>query len=281
TCNRSRATADRSARWRDRAGSARAGRRGWPRETGTRCSRRRLRSRPSRAASLLTPLRFRRTPAPAPPRTTIVAGQEYSRVEPATHRALPALVGDLAAWLFGGQRFLAKRQTEALPDLQQGFGELIDQAVVVIGRRRDPQPLGALGDGRIIDRLDVDAVLFQQDVAGPLAAFGVADEQWHDMGIARHHRQSRRGQDRLDAGGALLMALAFPIRGLEVPDRSGRRRADRRWQRRREDEAGGVGAHRIDHLRASGDIAAEAAERLGERAFQDIDTMHDAVALGD
>ena len=59
-CNRSPATADRSARWRGRAGSARGGRRSSRPETGTRCSRRRLRSRPSRAASLLTPLTFAR-----------------------------------------------------------------------------------------------------------------------------------------------------------------------------------------------------------------------------
>ena len=31
----------------------------------------------------------------------------------------------------------------------------------------------------------------------------------------------------------------------------------------------------------AGDIAAEAAERLGQRAFQDVDAVHDAVALGD
>ena len=31
----------------------------------------------------------------------------------------------------------------------------------------------------------------------------------------------------------------------------------------------------------AGDIAAEAAERLGERAFQHVDAVHDAVALGD
>ena len=31
----------------------------------------------------------------------------------------------------------------------------------------------------------------------------------------------------------------------------------------------------------AGDIAAEAAERLGQRAFQNIDAVHDAVALGD
>src|SRR6202011_3679856 len=116
--------------------------------------------------------------------------------------------------LFGGQRFLAQRQAETLPDLQQGFGEMIDQSVVMIGRRRDPQPLAALGNGRIVDRLDVDVVLFEKDVAGPLAALGIADEQRHDMGLARHHRQARGGQDRLDPGGALLMALALPARCL-------------------------------------------------------------------
>ena len=31
----------------------------------------------------------------------------------------------------------------------------------------------------------------------------------------------------------------------------------------------------------AGDIAAEAAERLGERAFEDVDAVHDAVAFGD
>jgi hypothetical protein len=35
--------------------------------------------------------------------------------------------------LFSRQGFLAKRQPEALPDLQQRFGEPIDQSVVVIG----------------------------------------------------------------------------------------------------------------------------------------------------
>src|ERR1700749_4067406 len=50
----------------------------------------------------------------------------------------------------------------------------------VIGRRRDPQALGSFGNGRVIDRLDVDAVLFEQEVAGLLAQLGIADEQRHD-----------------------------------------------------------------------------------------------------
>jgi hypothetical protein len=40
--------------------------------------------------------------------------------------------------LFGRQRLLVQRQAEALPDLQQRFGEVVDQAIVVIGRGRDP-----------------------------------------------------------------------------------------------------------------------------------------------
>jgi hypothetical protein len=36
------------------------------------------------------------------------------------------------ARLFGGQRFLTERQVETLPDLQQRFGEPIDQSVIVI-----------------------------------------------------------------------------------------------------------------------------------------------------
>jgi hypothetical protein len=49
----------------------------------------------------------------------------------------------------------------------------------------------------------------------------------------------------------------------------------------REDEARRIGADRIDDLGLAGDIAAEAAERLGERAFEHVDAMHDAVAFGD
>jgi hypothetical protein len=45
-------------------------------------------------------------------------------------------------------RDLAERQTKTLPGLQQRVYELIDQTVVMIGRGRDPQPLGTFGDGR-------------------------------------------------------------------------------------------------------------------------------------
>ena len=88
-------------------------------------------------------------------------------------------------------------------------------------------------------------------------------------------------QHRLDARRAILMALALPVRLLQVPDRRDDARADRRRQRGGEDEARRIGAHRVDHVLARRDVAAEAAERLGERAFEHVDAMHLPFARAD
>ena len=64
-----------------------------------------------------------------------------------------------------GELLVSERQRESTPDIRQCLGELIDQSVVMPGRWRNSQALGALRHGRIIDRLDVDAVSAQQQVA--------------------------------------------------------------------------------------------------------------------
>jgi len=51
------------------------------------------------------------------------------------------------------------------PHIDQCLSECIDQCVIVTGRRRDAQPFGSTRDGRIVDRLDVDAVLGKQEIA--------------------------------------------------------------------------------------------------------------------
>ena len=105
----------------------------------------------------------------------------------------------------------SERQPELLPDIDERLGKRVDQAVVVIRARRDAQPLSAFRHRRIIDRLDVDAVLGEQKIARLLAQLGIADKDRHDMRRARHHRQRRGGEHRLGAGGAILMAVAFPL----------------------------------------------------------------------
>src|SRR5262252_9081348 len=87
------------------------------------------------------------------------------------------------------ERVLAARELEAVPHVEQRFRQAIDQRVVVIGRRRDAQPLGALWHGRVVDRLNVDAVLLEQEVGRLLALLRVADEHRHDVSVVGHHRQ--------------------------------------------------------------------------------------------
>ena len=66
-----------------------------------------------------------------------------------------------------------------------------------------------------------------------------------------------------------------------MADRDCRSGGDGRRQGGGEDEARRVGAHGVNHCGLSGDVAAQRAERLGERAFDDIDAVGEAVALGD
>ena len=77
------------------------------------------------------------------------------------------------------------------------------------------------------------------------------------------------------------MALALPARRLQMLDRSRCGGADRRRQRRGEDEARRIGADRVAQRAVGRDIAAEPAERLAERALDHVDAGHRVVALGD
>src|SRR5690606_7482757 len=49
----------------------------------------------------------------------------------------------------------------------------------------------------------------------------------------------------------------------------------------REDESARIGADEIDKPRRTGDVAADDPEGLAERAFYDVDPVHQALAFGD
>src|SRR5690348_2439963 len=70
------------------------------------------------------------------------------------------------------ERALAERQAEPLPDINQRLGEDVDQRVLMIRRGRDAQALGAAWHRRIVDRLDVDAVVVEKEVTRRLALLG-------------------------------------------------------------------------------------------------------------
>ena len=75
-------------------------------------------------------------------------------------------------------------------------------------------------------------------------------------------------------------ARARPAR-LQVADAGDRAGGDGRRQRGGEDEARRIGADGVAEVREGGDVAAHDAEALGQRAVDDVDAMHDAVALGE
>ena len=51
----------------------------------------------------------------------------------------------------------------------------------MIRNRRDAQSFGALGHRRVVDRLDVDAVVGKEQIARLFAALGIADEDRNDV----------------------------------------------------------------------------------------------------
>ena len=77
------------------------------------------------------------------------------------------------------------------------------------------------------------------------------------------------------------MTLALGGRRLEVAHRGGRAGGDAWRQGRGEDELRRIGADRVDDRFAGGDITADAAEALGERALDHVDAVREAVALAD
>src|SRR6266481_421139 len=67
------------------------------------------------------------------------------------------------------------------PDCRQGSHQMVDIYLAVQRRRSNAQSLGTARHGRVVDRLHVDAELFEQPVADLSAQHRVADHDRHDM----------------------------------------------------------------------------------------------------
>jgi hypothetical protein len=88
-------------------------------------------------------------------------------------------------------------------------------------------------------------------------------------------------KQRFRVAARLLMARAFGLALFQVADCGERAGRDRRRQRRREYEPGGVAAHKIDERRRARDIAADHPEGLAESALDHRRAVHNPVAFGD
>ena len=169
----------------------------------------------------------------------------------------------------------------AAQDFDQGAGELVHHLGRVARAGREAQALGAARDGRKIDRLNVEPVFGEQDVADALGLDRAADQQRYDMRHARHQRQAGGGELALEDRGGGLLRLARFARALEVADAGKGAGDEYRRQRGREDEARRIAADAIDDRLVGRDIAAHHAERLAQSAFDDGQPVGDPVTLGD
>ena len=62
----------------------------------------------------------------------------------------------------------AEIQLQPIPDLDQRLGQLVHHGFAVRRPRREAQPFGSARNGREIDRLNIEPVFGEQDVADPL-----------------------------------------------------------------------------------------------------------------
>ena len=173
-------------------------------------------------------------------------------------------------------RSARRDQTSVIACTRWSIARSSCQGVGVMRSRSVP-----FGHGRVVDRLNVDAVVVEQQVGGLLAQHRIADQHRHDVRGRGHQRQTRGGKPRLQGRRPLLVPSPQRAVGLEVAH-AGQRPADhRRRQRGREDEAGRDRAHRVDQRRRARDVAAHAAERLRQRPLDHGEPRHLAMRLGD
>src|SRR6202171_350347 len=98
-----------------------------------------------------------------------------------------------------------QRNPEPCPHIHEGLDESIRERFVVVGAWRDPQPLHSARYGGIVDRLDVNAVLCEQQIARRLAPLRISNQNRNDVGVARHDRQPGGVEQGFDPCSPLLM----------------------------------------------------------------------------
>ena len=106
---------------------------------------------------------------------------------------------------------------QPVPDLHQRAGKLVLHHLAVLRSRREAQAFGSARDRGKVDWLHVEAIFGEEDVADPLGLDRTADEQWHDVSSAFHHRQAAVRELALEQGGGSLLTLtlgkAFGVMG--------------------------------------------------------------------
>ena len=100
--------------------------------------------------------------------------------------------------------------------------QLADVALGVEGGGGEAQPFLPDGNCRVIDRLRVDQVVFEEAIADRLAKMRIPHNQRHDVGACLDHRKA--GLPKLELQGIRNLGLLLPevLAGADMPDRGER-----------------------------------------------------------
>eukprot|EP00760_Papus_ankaliazontas_P009317 PhM_4_TR14018/c0_g1_i1/m.64214 len=176
---------------------------------------------------------------------------------------------------------MVQRQLQALPHALDRLQKIVAHLHGVHRPGRDAQTLATSRHRGVVDGLHVVVVVPQEHVARLLAQVAVHDQQGHNMGVARQHREPVLSEHLLHVLVRLseLAALLDALRAGQLAHALGRSGRHCRGQRRREDEARGVASDGVEYRVVASNVPAEAADGLPQRALDDVDVLRNAQLL--
>ena len=151
-------------------------------------------------------------------------------------------MGQCVSWSGAGEARSGsslQRQSKIQPRGLEILDELVHHLLGVVRSGSDPELLLSAGHGRVVDGLDVVAVLLEQDVGERGAEDGVADVDRDDVRWRRLHADTggeQSGAEIADIGlvaGSQLASFLAP----QNPDGSQRSGKNSWWQRCCENES--------------------------------------------
>ena len=148
-------------------------------------------------------------------------------------------------------------------------------------RRSDPQALLTLRNRRIVYRLDINSVIFQQYIADVAALDRIFDHDRHDVPLIGKVRNAVRIKPVSHFFDLPTVPHPLEIACLEMPNRGACSCHDCRRQRGGEYEAACERPDEIAEHRGTCDVAPDNSVRLAKRAFDQSDPIRDAFPIRD
>src|SRR5262245_10201692 len=104
-------------------------------------------------------------------------------------------------------------------------------------RRGDAETLSTRGNSRIVDRLQVNTMMFEEGIGDPFASHRLADDQGRNVTRIVQKRQPRTFETHLNRPNIAGVHSSFVLRDLKMAHRGERTSGDGGGQSRRENES--------------------------------------------